>query len=281
MGLWDTFVRSLGLARDPVARPPAPPAPTPAAARRLAALPSGHGLRLWAVPAPAGWLAQAREEPLEAPPHEGFGGLPVHCDDVTFARLAGVTLHHDGATWRILAPVEIRARETPNPDSRLFLTDRILAAGRVHASRRTPHPPWIAEQLLARDDVRGVLLRDATLTVEREPGVPWDPIEAAVGVAIRGWALALGEPVRPRPDRDHDQLVAAVREVLEHRILPGVHADGGHLELDAVDDGVVRLRMVGACRTCPASALTLRHGVERVLRERFPGEIERVEAIDG
>lgn len=281
MGLWDTFVRSLGLARDPVARPLGPPEPTPAAERRLAALPAGHGLRLWVVPAPAGWLAQAAEGPLEHPPHAGFGGLPIVCDDAAFTRLAGVTLHHDGATWRVLAPVEIRARETPNPNSRLFLTDRRLAEGRVHAGRRTADPPWIAEQLLARDDVRSVLLRDATLTVERAPGAAWDPIETAVGVAVRGWALALGEPARPREDRDHDSLVTAVREVLEHRILPGVHADGGHLELEGIDDGVVKIRMVGACHACPASALTLKGGVERVLRERFPDEIDRVEAVEG
>jgi Fe-S cluster biogenesis protein NfuA len=67
--------------------------------------------------------------------------------------------------------------------------------------------------------------------------------------------------------------------VLEERVLPAVHRDGGTIELVGYSNGVVLVSMHGACRSCPSSTATLRGGVERTLREAFPGRIERVEAV--
>lgn len=62
-------------------------------------------------------------------------------------------------------------------------------------------------------------------------------------------------------------------------IRPTLQADGGDVELVEVsDDGVVKVKLVGACRGCPMSQLTLTNGVERVLKEQVP-EVVRVEAV--
>lgn len=62
-------------------------------------------------------------------------------------------------------------------------------------------------------------------------------------------------------------------------IRPALQADGGDVELvEVCDDGVVKVRLVGACRGCPMSQLTLANGVERVLKEQVP-EVVRVEAV--
>ena len=68
--------------------------------------------------------------------------------------------------------------------------------------------------------------------------------------------------------------VAAVIE----EIRPNLQADGGDIELVDVVDGVVQVRLKGACAGCPMSQMTLTHGVERVLKERIP-EVVRVEAV--
>ena len=69
-----------------------------------------------------------------------------------------------------------------------------------------------------------------------------------------------------------------VQEVLD-QIRPALQADGGDVELvEVTDDGVVRVSLVGACRGCPMSQLTLSNGVERVLKEQIP-EVIRVEAV--
>jgi len=62
-------------------------------------------------------------------------------------------------------------------------------------------------------------------------------------------------------------------------IRPALQADGGDVELvDVTDDGVVKVQLVGACRGCPMSQLTLANGVERVLKEQIP-EVQRVEPV--
>ncbi len=62
-------------------------------------------------------------------------------------------------------------------------------------------------------------------------------------------------------------------------IRPGLQADGGDVELVNVDDkGVVSVRLTGACRGCPMSTMTLKMGIERMLREQIP-EIKSVEAV--
>ena len=68
-----------------------------------------------------------------------------------------------------------------------------------------------------------------------------------------------------------------VQEALD-KIRPALQADGGDVELVDIEGGVVKVRLVGACRGCPMSQLTLANGVERVLKQEVP-EVERVEAV--
>lgn len=67
-------------------------------------------------------------------------------------------------------------------------------------------------------------------------------------------------------------------QVVLDKIRPALQADGGDVELVDVEDGVVKVRLQGACRGCPMSQLTLANGVERVLKEHLPS-VERVEAV--
>jgi Fe-S cluster biogenesis protein NfuA len=68
-----------------------------------------------------------------------------------------------------------------------------------------------------------------------------------------------------------------VEEILG-KIRPTLQADGGDIELVDVIDGVVKVRLTGACAGCPMSTMTLKMGVERVLKEQIP-EIKEVEAL--
>lgn len=69
-----------------------------------------------------------------------------------------------------------------------------------------------------------------------------------------------------------------VESVLD-KIRPALQADGGNVELvDVTDDGVVKVKLVGACAGCPMSQLTLANGVERILKEQIP-EVSRVEPV--
>lgn len=67
-------------------------------------------------------------------------------------------------------------------------------------------------------------------------------------------------------------------EAILNQIRPGLQADGGDVQLVDVSDGVVTLRLTGACSGCPMVTITLRHGIEQVLREQVP-EVKEVVAI--
>ena len=68
-----------------------------------------------------------------------------------------------------------------------------------------------------------------------------------------------------------------VKETLEE-IRPKIQADGGDIELVAIENGVVKVRLKGACVGCPMSALTLKQGVERTIKNKVP-EVKSVEAV--
>jgi Fe-S cluster biogenesis protein NfuA len=71
---------------------------------------------------------------------------------------------------------------------------------------------------------------------------------------------------------------ARVEEALE-QIRPRLQADGGDVELvDVSDDGIVRVRLIGACGGCPMAAMTLKEGIERLLKQEVP-EVQEVEAV--
>ncbi len=71
---------------------------------------------------------------------------------------------------------------------------------------------------------------------------------------------------------------AKVKEVLE-QIRPSLQADGGDLELvEITDDGVVKVRLTGACGTCPFSVMTLKGGIERILKKEIP-EVKEVQSV--
>ena len=281
MGLLDTLRNAFGFQRPLVVRDPDTPLEVSDAARaRIEALPPGHGIHVETHEVERGRYVQVTEGEALGPPPPSLEPLPITLSDADLLRLRGRVLDHADGRWSIRVPLEVRARETPNPESRLYLTDQVLATGRP--SFFTPGEgelPDLAARLLAAPGVRSVLLRENTVAVEREPDFPWDRVDRGVDAALREHLLLCGAPVDGGiTDADRDELEGRIRAVLVERVLPGIHRDGGDLELLGFSNGVVKVSMTGACKSCPSSTATLRLGIERTLREAFPGQVERVEA---
>jgi Fe-S cluster biogenesis protein NfuA len=253
---------------------------TPAARGRLAALPVGHGVHLETIEAGRGRAVQLLEGESLGPPPPGFDGLPITASDADLSLLSGRTIDWRDGRWAVDVAFELRARETPNPDSRLYLSDRVWCVGRPAFFVAGAEAPEPAAALLAIDGVRSILLRDATVTVERDPDVRWDALDAAVDHVLREHLRLCGGPVAADASQASGSAFEdEIRAVLAERILPAIHKDGGDLELLGVSEGVVKVSMVGACRSCPSSSATLHSGVERALREAFGDRFVRVEQV--
>ncbi len=73
-------------------------------------------------------------------------------------------------------------------------------------------------------------------------------------------------------------MIAKVKELIETEIRPALQSDGGDIELVDVEDGIVKVRLVGACAHCPSSTMTLYEGVERILKDKIP-EVKGLEQV--
>jgi Fe-S cluster biogenesis protein NfuA len=286
MGFLDTmrgmFGRSFGLQKELVVHDPDAPLAVSASARdRLAELGPDQGVHVDTIDAGRGRIVRVTEGPAQGPPPPALEPLPVTASDADLALLRGRSLSFRDGRWMVEVHLELRAKDTPNPESRLYLADQVFARGRALFFVPGEDLPDLPALLLSVPGVKSVLLRDNTVTVERtDPGVDWDTLDRGIDTALRSFLLSCGRPVEGGADSvSRDPLEAEIWKVLEERVLPGIHRDGGTMELVGFKQGVVLVSMQGACKTCPSSTATLRIGIERTLREAFPGRVERVEAV--
>lgn len=73
-------------------------------------------------------------------------------------------------------------------------------------------------------------------------------------------------------------MIKEVQEVIENQVRPALQSDGGDIELIDVEDGIVKVKLVGACAHCPSSAMTLYQGVEKMLMDLIP-EVKGIEQV--
>lgn len=185
----------------------------------------------------------------------------------------------------------IQTQNTPNPNALKFLPGRsVLPADSqqtamdfpsVKAAQNSP----LASVLFQIDGVQGVLLGTDFVAVNVDDGVEWAVVKPHVFATISDF-FASGKPVvQDVPvfsdtailDSD-DEVVSLIKELIETRIRPAVQEDGGDIVYKGMDrdQGVVRVQMVGSCKGCSSSSVTLKSGIENMLMHYVP-EVTAVE----
>lgn len=172
----------------------------------------------------------------------------------------------------------LRTEPTPNPNAMKFVLS--FSQGRSSQTftrdKREEAPPVLAE-LFDIEGVQQVFALDTFVTISRTPGADWDAlIPRARDIISKLTPPQLGEARGPASDAFEDQLEHFIRT----DVAPFLQSDGGDIELVGIEDGIVNVRLVGACGTCPSSIATLQFGVERRIKERFPAEIRGLKLVD-
>jgi len=179
----------------------------------------------------------------------------------------------------------IQTEATPNPASLKFLPGREVMGrgvldftdpGRVESSP-------LARRLFEVEGVSGVFLGTDFITVTKTEGQDWYVLKAAVLGAIMEHYLS-GEPVVEADAvigdeagiaaPEDDALVRQIRELIETRVRPAVAQDGGDIIFRGFERGIVYLHMRGSCAGCPSSTITLKNGIENLLRYYVPEVVE-------
>lgn len=178
----------------------------------------------------------------------------------------------------------IQTESTPNPATLKFLPGQsVLEAGTadfptVEAAENSP----LATRIFAVDGVQGVFFGLDFVTVTKSDPTEWDHIKPAILGAIMehyqsGQPVMAGEQLgsgHASHDGEDGPIVDQIKELLDTRVRPAVAQDGGDITFHGFDRGVVYLQMQGACAGCPSSTMTLKMGIENLLRHYIPEVIE-------
>ncbi len=183
----------------------------------------------------------------------------------------------------------IQTETTPNPNVLKFLPGRDVSPTGAHEFRtideasRSP----LAEALFQLEDVAGVFFGTDYVSVTKVPhGLDWSEMRPGILSTIMDHYTSGAALIRDGGnDSGHasaaegdSEIVIEIKNLLDTRVRPAVAQDGGDILFDAFDEetGVLSLRMRGACAGCPSSAMTLKAGVEQMMRHYVP-EVTRVE----
>ena len=182
----------------------------------------------------------------------------------------------------------IQTESTPNPATLKFLPGQtVLESGtadfpNIEAAANSA----LAKRVFAATGVTGVFFGRDFVTVTKEDNLDWNHLKPAVLGAIMehfqsGEAVMDGD--NPQAGHtDHDgpdgEIVNQIKELLDTRVRPAVAQDGGDITFHGFERGVVYLAMKGACAGCPSSTMTLKMGIENLLRHYIP-EVTEVRPV--
>ena len=197
-------------------------------------------------------------------------------------------------------PVMLYTEQTPNPETLKFVTNRILYPKLTADFKDTDKDlakEWspLAAVLFERPEVKGVYICNNFVTITKEFNYEWSDIMLDLkkflkeyiqdnGViikegyeAVKAEMEAKKEPVYSGED---SEIVRKIKELIDKYVRPAVEMDGGNIAFASYEDGVVSVIMQGACSGCPSSGVTLKSGIEGMLKRMIP-EIKEVNAIAG
>ena len=188
----------------------------------------------------------------------------------------------------------IHTEETPNPATRKFLPGmRVMEAGvRDFVSAEAAEASPLAAALFATGEVEGVFFGSDFVSVTAAPGVSWNELEPDVlgvlldhfvsGAPLFTPGTAAGIHIDEAPSVAEDpadaDIIDQIKDLIETRVRPAVAQDGGDIVYRGYSKGTLYLAMHGACSGCPSSEVTLKRGIEGLIRHYVP-EVETIEAI--
>ncbi|WP_347309624.1 NifU family protein [Defluviimonas sp. SAOS-178_SWC] len=183
-------------------------------------------------------------------------------------------------------PLRIRAQPSPrDPDTLRFLLDEPVQHGAGRATFDGPGTDApLARALFAVSGVCRVEVDGACIHIRKGQDARWEDMKAPIAAAIRAVLAITAEPLGTPPDEtdmeSDARMLAAVRDLLDSRVNPSIAGHGGRVAVEGVAGGTVYLRMSGGCQGCAGSQLTLRGGVERILRAALPDLKNIVDVTD-
>lgn len=184
--------------------------------------------------------------------------------------------------------VSIYTEMTPNPETMKFVANKLLYPGKSidfpEESEAGPSP--LAKELFAFPFIRGVFIASNFVTLTKTQDTQWTDVIPTIREFLKSY-LEEGKIVINEDEvvvkktntnitnEDDSDIVKRIKELLENYVKPAVEMDGGAISFRSYNDGVVNLMMQGSCSGCPSSMITLKTGIEGMMKRMIP-EVKEV-----
>tara|TARA_Y100000992_G_scaffold301084_1_gene271137 strand:+ start:2548 stop:3093 length:546 start_codon:yes stop_codon:yes gene_type:complete len=178
----------------------------------------------------------------------------------------------------------IQTETTPNPNSLKFIPGRIVSnSGQIEVTKKDQINNDLVKNLLSINGVTGVFLSKNFLSINKEQNVEWEDIKHIAQSLIGEFYLEGKEFIYDTKDKlennkEFKEIEKKIIKLLDTKIRPAVARDGGDIQFIDYENGTVRVKLKGSCSGCPSSTMTLKQGVQNLLKHYIP-EVKDVEAI--
>ena len=195
------------------------------------------------------------------------------------------------------SPVMLYTEQTPNPEALKYVTNRMLYRGVADFKDKDLAEEWspLAKSLMELSYVKSVYFSNNFVTVTKELNYDWADIMLRLKEFIKDYVEQGGTIVKDGFAEHMDQLAAAaggmqfsgeegeiarkVKELIDTYVKPAVESDGGNIEFKSYENGRVYVIMQGSCSGCPSSSVTLKSGIEGMLKRMVPEVTEVVQEM--
>ncbi len=182
----------------------------------------------------------------------------------------------------------IQTESTPNPNSLKFLSEKVISAigtEEFQKDKTNDLSNTFIKELLEFKGVELVLLSKNFLSVKKKENVSWSELKPMVISHLNHYFENNNEPIlnnkessiKKDKDQNNDETVKKIIEVLDTKIRPAVAKDGGDIKFKSFNNGIVKVELQGSCSGCPSSLMTLKQGVQNLLKH-YVKEVNSVEA---
>lgn len=192
------------------------------------------------------------------------------------------------------APISVYVEMTPNASVMKFVTNRILVEGiielkNIEEAKEVP----LAQYLFSFPYIKEIFISDNFVSITKTDNSKWEDISMEIRFNISEYIREEKEISTIKNfstcksidhnNREFSEAELRIKNILDEYVLPAIAGDGGNIELISFDENtkIAKMLLQGACNGCPSSTFTLKNGIEELLKQMLPNEVESVEAVNG
>lgn len=187
--------------------------------------------------------------------------------------------------------ISIYTEMTPNPETMKFVANKLLYPGKSvdFPDIESASPSPLAGELFGFPFIKAVFVASNFVTITKTPDTDWEDVKPELRQFLKDY-LEAGKPIIfedqivDKEKKDNNIVLSEdgdvekrIKELLENYVKPAVEMDGGAIQFKKFEEGVVTLALQGSCSGCPSSMITLKSGIEQMMKRMIP-EVEEVVA---